>query len=256
MLHIIPLPEKCEAVLFARKLTTYIYKYHGLPEKIFSDGDSFFMSTFWKRLFNFLNIKISPSSAYHPQTNGQTEIVNGELEEMICGFVNYDRDNWDDHLTEFEVAYNSSTHSSSSFTPFFLNYCIHPRTIPAEIMEHSKVQSVDEFLRSIKDSTAHGQSKIRKSNSKMASYANKKRINYEFRVGNKVWLSTQDLKLERGETTRRLHPKYCGSFKIIQKITPVTFKLQLPQPMLSKGVHDSFHVSLLQPYTPDELRGM
>ena len=88
------------------------------------------MGKFWKSLFNLLKTRISPSSAYHPQTDGQTEVLNRKVEEMIRAFENYYKDNWDENLIDFEVAYNSSVHKTTMRIPFFLNYGIHPRTIP------------------------------------------------------------------------------------------------------------------------------
>ena len=251
MLHIIPLPDNYDAVFVASTFLSFVYKYHGLPEKIISDRDSVFMSIFWKSLFKTLGVKISPSTAYHPQTDGQTEIVNRKLEEMIRGFVNYDRDNWDMHLTEFEVAYNSSVHGATSFTPFYLNYGIHPKILPAELIVPEDIPSVKDFLARMKNSMQQAHASICTKNEQMARYANKKRIDHPFKIGDKVWLSTKNLKLESGATTRKLHPKFIGPFQIVKQVTPVTFGLELPQSMLSKGIHDSFHVSLLQPYKHD-----
>ena len=105
-----------------KKLIEHVYRNHGLSNKIISDRDSIFISGFWKKLFKTLQVKISPSTEYHPPTDGQAEIVNRKLEEMVRSFVNYDEDNWDDHKVEFEVAYNASVHCTTAHTPFFLNY--------------------------------------------------------------------------------------------------------------------------------------
>ena len=94
------------------------------------------MSKFWKTLFGTLYVKISPSTACHSQTDGQTEIVKRKLEEVIHCLVNYEKDNWDEHLAEFEDVYGTSVHSSAGHTLFFLNCGIHPRTIPAELIFH------------------------------------------------------------------------------------------------------------------------
>ena len=93
MLRIIPLPDNYDAVLVANKFIEHVYRNHGIPDKIICDRDPIFMSHFWKNLFKTLNVKISPSTAYHPQTDGQTEIVNRKLEEMIRSFVNYNKNN-------------------------------------------------------------------------------------------------------------------------------------------------------------------
>ena len=251
MLRVIPLPENYDAILVAQKFIEHVYRNHGLPEKIISDRDSIFMSKFWKALFKSLNVKISPSTAYHPQTDGQTEIVNRKLEEMIRSFVNYDKDDWDKHLIEFEVAYNASVHSTTAYTPFFLNYGINPKTIPADLLVPTKQPSVQQFLENITKYQTQATKNIEAKNITMAAHANKKRIDHSFKVGDMVWLSTKNLKLESGNSTKKLHPKYCGPFRIVEQITPVTFKLCLSQAMLAKGIHDTFHTSLLQPFHAD-----
>ena len=86
----------------------------------------------------------------------------------------------------------------------------------------------------------------------MGRYANKKRKDHKFKVGDKVLLPTINLKLDSGSSTRKLHPKYCGTFTILKQITPVTFKLNLSQPMIAKEIHESFHTSLLQPLHEDK----
>ena len=77
----------------------HVYRSIGLPDKIISDRDSIFISRFWKTLFNTIGAKITQSMTYRPQTDGQTEIVNCKLEVVILCFVNYDKDDWKEHLS-------------------------------------------------------------------------------------------------------------------------------------------------------------
>ena len=111
--------------------------------------------------------------------------------------------------------------------------------------------SVQEFLENISNSTELSRRNIEEKNKVMAKYANTKRVDHQFQEGDLVWLSTANLKLESGSNTKKLHPKYCGPFPILKKITPVSFKLGLSEPMLAKGMHDTFHTSLLQPFIRD-----
>ena len=108
MIRLIPLPPDADAPCVAKLFRENVYRHHGLPQVIISDRDSIFMGKFWKSLFNLLKTRISPSSAYHPQTDGQTQIVNRKVEEMIRALSYYNKYNWDENLFEFEVAYNSS----------------------------------------------------------------------------------------------------------------------------------------------------
>ena len=226
------------------------YRNHGLPQVIISDRDSIFMSRFWSSLFKLLGTKISPSSAYHPQTDGQTEIVNRKVEEMIRAFANFDKRNWDENIIDLEVAYNSSVHSTTMFTPFFLNYGIHPKTIPLQTLS-SNNPSVSQFITNIQNSIKFAQENIRKSNESAAAYANRRRIPHKFAVGDLVWLSTKNLSLEDGSGNRKLHPKFCGLFKITHRINEVTFRLDLSEPMKARKIQNASHVSLLRPFTHD-----
>lgn len=251
MIRLIPLPEKVDAPLVAKLFKDHIYRNHGLPQVIISDRDSIFMSNFWKALFTLLGTKISPSSAYHPQTDGQTEIVNRKTEEMIRAFVNFDKSNWDDNLIDFEVAYNSSVHATTSFTPYFMNYGIHPRTIPIQTLS-SDVPAADSFIEKIQNATKQAINEIRNQNEAAARYANRFRSPHKFEVGDKVLLSTKNLSLEDGSGSRKLNPKYIGPFRILEKVNEVTVKLELSQPMIDRGIHNAFHVSLLREFHDDK----
>lgn len=250
MIRLIPIDINISAPEVAYKFKQHVYRNHGLPSKIISDRDSIFMSKFWKTLFKSLGTKIAPSSAYHPQTDGQTEISNRKVEEMIRAFANFRKDNWDEHLVDFEVAINSAINSTTLCSPFYLNYGLHPRTIPLEALA-SNNPSVDEFLKSTRESSKFAHERILIQNKKMAAYANKKRKDHTFKVADKVLLSTKNISLEDGSGSRKLHPKFCGPFKITEKINEVTFRLALSDPMKAKGIHDAFHASLLKPYNED-----
>ena len=79
---------------------------------------------------------------------------------------------------------------------------------------------------------------------RMAEYANKSRLPHNFAVNDKVWLSTKNLSIEEGSGSRKLHPKFCGPFVIIEKINNVTFRLKLSEPMIARRIHNAFHVTL------------
>jgi hypothetical protein len=250
MIRLIPTTLDVTAPKVALLFKEHIYRNHGIPEKIISDRDPIFMSKFWKCLFSSLKTKLAPSSAYHPQTDGQSEIANRKVEEMIRAFANFKKDNWDEHLVDFEVAYNSAVNSTTLCTPFYVNYGIHPKTIPFEAWSTNN-PSVEEFLQNIKDSTKFVHERIKEQNRKTAEYANKSRIDHSFKVGELAWLSTKNLKFEDGSGSRKLNPRFCGPFKILEKINDVTVRMKLSEPMKAIGIHDAFHVSLLKPFNKD-----
>ena len=250
MIRLIPVTHDIDAPGAALKLKEHVYRNHGITEKIISDRDTIFMSKFWKTLFKSLGTKLAPSSAYHPQTDRQSEIMNRKAEEVIRAFSNYRKNDWEEHLVDFEAAYNSAVNSTTLCPPFFMNYGIHPRTVPVEVW-NTKNPSVNEFLSDIEDITNFVHDIIEIQNKKTAEYANQSRIDHDFCVGDKVWLSTKNLKLEDGSGSRKLNPRFCGPFNIMEKINDVTIRLDLPEPMKAKRIHDAFHVSLLKPFIED-----
>ena len=190
------------------------------------------------------------STACHPQTDGQSEIAIRKVEEMIRPFANYKKDNWAEHLVDFELAYNSAVNSTTLCRPFFVNYGVHPKIVPLETLS-SHNPSAKSFMDTIHDTTKFAYDRITKQNRKMAEYANKSRIPHDFKVNDLVWLSTKNLSVEDGSGIRKLHPKFCEPFKTTKKIYDVAFKLELSEPMKARGIHDALHCSLLRPYNSD-----
>jgi hypothetical protein len=97
-------------------------------------------------------VKLNPSSSYHPQTDGQTEVVNKKIEEIMRCFVDEHQRNWDQLLVDVEVSYNSAPHSATLNSPFFLNYVLHPRKIPMNSVTLIN-PSANDFLSRIQETT-------------------------------------------------------------------------------------------------------
>ena len=152
---------------------------------------------------------------------------------MTRAFANFDKKNWDENIIGFEVAYNYAVHSTTLFSPFYLNYGIHPRTIPVQTLS-SDNPAVASFLSNIQKSVKFAQENIMRSNDAAARYAIKRRLPHKFTVGSRVWLSTKHLSLEDGSGNRKLHPKYCEQFIVTHKINDVTFCLKLSEPMIKR----------------------
>ncbi|KAL5590152.1 uncharacterized protein BROUX77_007040 [Berkeleyomyces rouxiae] len=128
MAHFIPCDSSLDAAGFAKLYLSAVYRLHGLPLDIVSDRGSLFTSAFSKALAKLLGIKQNLSTAFHPQTDGQTERVNSILEQYLRGYTNYRQDNWADLLPLAEFSYNDSESSSTMLTPFFANHGFHPRS--------------------------------------------------------------------------------------------------------------------------------
>ena len=134
--HFIPSTTEATAPDIARIFFDNIFKYHGLPKALISDRDPKFTSQFWQALFKLLGTKLSMSTAYHPQTDGQTERMNRTLEEMLRAYTTYHQNKWDEHLSAAEFAYNNSKQASTEMTPFELDIGQHPVT-PLELANNT-----------------------------------------------------------------------------------------------------------------------
>ena len=126
MLHIIPTTTTVTAPDLAKLFFKEIVRLHGIPSSVISDRDPRFTSSFWQQIWKQLGTKLAMSTAYHPQTDGQTERANRTIEEMLRAYVNRKQNDWDQYLTAIELAYNNSKQASTGYSPFYLNYGQHP----------------------------------------------------------------------------------------------------------------------------------
>lgn len=126
MAHFLPCPKASDASRVARLYFDEVVRLHGLPKSIVSDRDVRFLSYFWKTLWHLLGTKLNFSSAYHPQTDGQTEVVNRSLGNLLRSLVGEHVSNWDLILSRAEFAYNDSVNRSIGKTPFEVVYGYHP----------------------------------------------------------------------------------------------------------------------------------
>src|SRR6266446_2756488 len=143
-IHAIPTVTTVDSAGIARLFLEHVWKHHGLPEEILSDRGSAFVSRFSKELMDLLGVKLTPSTPYHPQTDGQMERVNQEIEAYLRVFVNHHQDDWADWLLLAEFAYNNHVHASTRRTPFELDMGQHPR-MGTEPTRTSEVEAADAF---------------------------------------------------------------------------------------------------------------
>ena len=122
----IPTVRDIDAKDLAMIFLVHVFSKHGTLTDIISDRGKHFISQFWRSLCQLLDIKANLFTAYHPETNGQTERVNQILEQYLCIFVNYQQDDWEHLLPLAEFAYNNTQHLATSVTPFFANKGFHP----------------------------------------------------------------------------------------------------------------------------------
>ena len=136
--------DSCTALEVAQILYEHVFKDHGLPRQIISDRGTQFASKVFQEFCKILGIKSTMSTAYHPQTDGQTERVNQSLEQYLQIFCNHRQDDWVKLLSSAEFAYNNAAHESTGLSPFFIEYGYHPRMAPnlQEILDHPTLEDL------------------------------------------------------------------------------------------------------------------
>ncbi|TYJ95917.1 pol protein [Cucumis melo var. makuwa] len=205
---------------WAQLYMSEIVRLHGVPVSIVSDRDARFTSKFWKGLQTAMDTRLDFSTAFHPQTDGQTERLNQVLKDMLRACALEFPGSWDSHLHLMEFAYNNSYQATIDMAPFEVLYgkCCRSPVFWGE--------------------------------SRQKSYADMRRRDLEFDVVDKVFLKVASMKgVLRFERRGKLSPRFVGPFEILERIGPVAYRLALP-PSLSV-VHDVFHISMLRRYVPD-----
>ena len=227
----------------------------GFPESIVSDRDTRFTSAFFKEVCSRLNIKQNMSTAFHPQTDGQTERMNRVLEEMLRAFGFSALRSWDLHLPECEFAINNAFNESIRNTPFFLNYGRHPKTPSSIAMPRrdgtsngtSKGTSSNdsmEWIKNLHSAIDEARKALLCAQERQKRYANKGRRELHFEEGDWVLLDSKHIRI-KVDGPRKLMARFLGPFQVLKQIGRVAYELKLPPAM---EMHDVFHVSLLRPY--------
>ena len=246
MAHFVPCQESMDAEKLAQLFMREIFRLHGVPDSIISDRGTTFTAAFTSSLCKLLKIKHLRSTAYHPQTDGQTERVNQVLEQFLRIYVNYQQDNWVDLLPLAEFAYNNAKHVSINATPYYANYGYHPICNYASVTVASpKASDRVGYLRAIHQTLA---TEIKHAHAEHAKYYNATHAKISpYNVGDKVWLSTKNINTTR--PTKKLDYKQIGPYVIKKRINPVTYELEIPEEL---RIHPVFHTSLLEPLSSRE----
>jgi len=248
MCHLCPTTKDASAPDIARLFFSDIFRLHGMPTSIVSDRDAKFTSNFWKALFDLCGVDLRLSSAYHPQTDGQTERTNRTLEQVLRNYINHRQDDWDLHLTPAEFAINDSKQSSTGFSPFFLNANQHPVTPQALINPRdTPVPAANDHARTFSENTKLARENLVAAQERQKRFADNNRKEEELNVGDRVLISTKNLTLafQTGRDAAKLDHRWAGPFKVLEKNSAVSYKVELPPEV---RVHPVFHISVLKPY--------
>ncbi len=247
MVHYVPCITAVSAPQLAKLFFREVVKHHGMPLSIVSDRDPRFTSLFWQSLWKMWGTKLAMSTAYHPQTDGQTERANRTLEDMIRHYVGPDQTDWDEHLPALEFAYNNSKQASTNMTPFQMNNVQQPHLPLSEAMRSktdcnnpTAAERTELFHRQIKEATEH----IKQAQQRQKKYADEHRRDITFKIGDHVLLSTANLRFVHKDKAPKLLPKFLGPFAIVKVVSPVAYELALPPEL---RIHPVQHTEKLKP---------
>ena len=265
----IPTTTRIGEIETARLFFKYVIAQFGIPRQIISDRDTRWRGDFWKEVCRLMGMKRSLTTSYHPQADGQTEVMNQALEISIRAYIGPERDDWSDLLDALALSYNTSPHTATGFSPAYLLRGYHPITGSTLLMSPQAIERDDiqesstrhEVLdekalhltegfeaerRKAQDALILGQVFQRKC-------YNKDRLTWEFQEGDKVVINRKNLGLLKDEKGRgdKLLTKYEGPFEIIQKLSPVSYRLRMPA---SFGMHPVLNIEHLEKYqeSPEE----
>ena len=278
MVHFAPLKTTSTAEDVAKIFRHEIFRLHGIPREIMSDRDSKFTSHFWQEVCKSLGISQGMSTAFHPQTDGQTERVNRVLEDMLRHYVNPMLDDWDDKLDAVEFAVNNAWQESIRTSPFMLYYGRRPNT-PEQAVLQTKAPAAYRFshdwqltasqvkmllkgaeqrydagerrAQEAQDALHKAKENMTRAQARQKHNADKKREpEAVIEVGQQVLLSTRNIQLKH-PGSRKLLPLWIGPFKVLEQVGKVAYKLNLPENM---RIHSVFHVSLLKQFDANGTR--
>ena len=251
MVHFIPCKRTTDAVEVATLFFREVYRLHGLPLSIVSDRDSRFLSHFWRSLWKLFDTSLDMSSAYHPQTDGQTEVTNRSLGNLVRSLVGSSIKSWDSKLPQAEFAHNHAVNRSSKFSPFQIIYGIVTRapldlsTLPDRVRLHGGAEA---FMEKVIETHEQTTSNLETSTQKYKAAADTHRRRLVFEVGDLVWaVLTRDRM--PAHSYNKLKAKKIGPLEVLERINDNAYRLQLPADITTSDV---FNVKYLSRYFPPE----
>ena len=248
--HFVACKTDIDAPSTARLFLNSVVRLHGMPERIISDRDPRFTAHFWKAFWEGLGTTLSMSTAYHPQTDGQTENANRTLEIMLRSVVNFEQNDWEDHLAAAELAVNNARNATTGLSPFYMFYGREAR-LPLDLAltpltKARASPSAADALARWRAALVRAQETTKTAQLRQKKYADAQRREQLFAVGERVLLATANLKLAgESKRARKFTERYIGPFRVQAVVNSNAYKLELPPTM---KIHSTINVSQLKPY--------
>ena len=227
MSHFISCSKTDDAIHIANLFFKEIVRLHGIPRTIVSDRDAKFLSHFWRSLWGKLGTKLLFSTTCHPQTDGQTEVVNRVLSTLLRAIIRKNLKSWEECLPHVEFAYNRSVHSATKHSPFEIVYGFNPLTpldlvsLPNDQLIHADAKKKAEYVKELHRKV---RANIEARTESYARKANKGRKRIIFEPGDWVWVH---MRKERFLAQRRskLLPRGDGPFQVLERINENSYRL-------------------------------
>ncbi len=223
-------------------------KLHGIPRTIVSDRDVKFLSGFWKSLWSKLGTKLLFSTTAHPQTDGQTEVVNRTLGSILRALVKKNKKSWEESISIAEFAYNRTTHSTTQHSPFYIVYGFNPLTpMDLSVIPLNVVMEQDGETRAQKIQALHEEvrNRIEKQNAQTAKAVNKHRKEVILQPGDFVWVHFRKERFAK-HRKNKLDDRGDGPFKVLQRLNNNSYVVELPDNF--GGTSATFNIKDLKLY--------
>ncbi|XP_057746886.1 uncharacterized protein LOC130966135 [Arachis stenosperma] len=245
--HFIALRRDFDSKTVSDAFIKHIVKLHGFPKSIVSDRDKVFISKFWQQLFHAQGTTLAMSSAYHPQTDGQSEVLNKTLEMYLRCFCFENPKRWLDMLPWAQFWYNSTYHNSIKMPPFKALYGRDPPSLVRYEISAGDELPLQELLLGRDKLIEQLKSTLLRSQQFMKTQADKHRRFIEFEEGDLVLVKLQPYRQHSVALRRsqKLGMRYFGPFPICRKLSSVAYRLELPA---EAKIHNVFHISALKKF--------
>jgi hypothetical protein len=251
MAHFIPCQKTNDATHIANLFFKEVIRLHGLPRSIVLDRDTKFIGHFWRTLWKKLGTNLLFSSAYHPQTDGQTEVMNKSLGDLLRILVTEHHSQWDNILPQAEFAYNDSVNRSTGQSPFQVVYGMQPRGI-SELRDSEQTMtssaSAEEFAEAMKELHNKVTERLQNSSQEYKRRVDQHKRQIQFEVGDLVLAHLRKERFPRG-TYNKLKMKKIGPCRVLKKFGANSYEIELPHGI---GISPIFNISDLYPYRAEE----
>jgi hypothetical protein len=222
-----------------------VFRLHGLSKYIVSDRDNRFLSAFWQELFRLAGTELTPSTSYHPQTDGQTEIVNKWLEGYLRNYVSGQQKAWVKWLHLGEHCYNTTYHMSIGMTPFRALYGYDAPSFVDLAFGDSRAPKAKDWIQESQDILKTLKDNLQMAQNQQKIYADRHRVECTFEVGDLVFLRLQPYRQSslKKSGAKKLKPCFYGPYRVIQRVGEVAYELELSE---GSKIHNVFHVLCLK----------